>query len=339
MRPHGRDRNSEAWRRRLAVSCRLAALTTALIAHPALAAPFAYVAGRAGIVTVIDTAINEVVSQIETGFVSSVAVAAGGKRIYVAGANKISTLGGVTNTVMATVTVDQFLGIDRIAIGPDGKHAYIATSFPDASGPPAPNNLVVLIFDTATQTVTGRIDQSHSGSAGGMAVSQDGKHLYVGCEGKLFDIDPNTKTVTATVPLSNAAATGVAVASDQKRLYVSSLDKIFIIGTGNDALETTIPLPGANASGIAVGPDGRHAYVIGFNGVSVLDTASNGIVTVPLPNAGLTGIAITPDGKRAYIAANFSGRVSVLDTTTNIIIETFTFPTPNSVALMPAAVD
>jgi len=84
-----------------------------LMARPAEAAPFAYVANQAdGTVSVIDTATtpNTVVATVTVGLVPfGVAVTPDGKRVYVANSssNTVSVIDTTTtpNTVVATVTV------------------------------------------------------------------------------------------------------------------------------------------------------------------------------------------------------------------------------------------
>jgi YVTN family beta-propeller protein len=319
------------------VLCALSVLGAPLCARPAQAAPFAYVANDDSSVFVIDTAINEVVAKVPTAEPPrSLAVSTDGKRVYVIGVRSISVLGTSTNTVVATVMVDtvEHVNLDRVAVAPDGKRAYVTGSFFDSSGPPRPANLVILVFDTVTKTVLARKKVDHVGKARGIAVSRDGKHVYVGCDecaGKLFVLDTDSNNVaTINIP-PDVGVSGIATAPDGKRVYVSD-GKLLVLDTATHEIRTITPT-GFLGKIVAITPDGKHAYFFGSSSVSVLDIARNTAATTPLPNGGLSGMAITPDGKHAYATGN--GRVWVIDTTTNTVVDTLTWPNPTDVATMP----
>ena len=93
--------------RGFAALCAMLAMGLGLMASPADAAPFAYVANSgANTVSVIDTATNTVLVTIPVGqFPSGVAVTPDGKRAYVANqnTNNVSVIDAATNTVAATV--------------------------------------------------------------------------------------------------------------------------------------------------------------------------------------------------------------------------------------------
>jgi YVTN family beta-propeller protein len=344
MQSNRRKRSSAAWRGGFTVLCALSALGAALSARPAQAAPFAYVSTDSGI-SVIDTAINEVVAQVRTNG-GSLAVTTDGKRVYAAGVNTISVIGTVTNTVVATINEPGITCCGPVAVAPDGKHAYVAASRPNALDIPA--DLVVLVLDTATETVVARITVDHAGEPGGIAVTRDGKHVYVGCVGKVVVLDTASSTVVATVSLPTPPpplVSGLAITPDGKHAYVTdkSNNKVLVLDTATNTVVATVSFqfPVDSPSGVAITPDGKHAYVAAFGSMSVLDTASNTIVArVSLPTGlsnGGTGVAITPDGKHAYVTGGRSDRVSVLDTATNTVVDTLTLSSPGDVAIMPSA--
>jgi YVTN family beta-propeller protein len=120
-----------------------------LMASPAAAAPFAYVAnynsGGSGTVSVIDTATNMVVATVPVGSTPiAVAVTPDGKHAYVVNQGSspgVSVIDTASNTVVATISAGS--GPTGVAVTPDGKHAYVANT--------GSNN--VLVINTATNTV------------------------------------------------------------------------------------------------------------------------------------------------------------------------------------------
>ena len=116
----------------------------------------------------------------------------------------------------------------------------------------------VSVIDTATTppSVVATIPGPQSFLTGAVAVTPDGKHVYVtiGADSTVSVIATATNTVVATVPVAG--------------------------GSGR----------------VAVTPDGKHAYVTnnGSNNVSVIDTATNTVMnTVPV-GGGPSGVGIVP---------------------------------------------
>jgi YVTN family beta-propeller protein len=336
MRFNRRKRNFVTFK----VVCAFWALAVAVWnARPAEASPFAYVTDETGVVSVIDTAINEVVAAIPTEVrfaPSAAAVAADGKRVYVTlnathpdtGA-KILVLGAVNNTVVATVVVgSRFQRLRRVAVAADGKRAYVVGSVANA------NNFVVLVLDIATEEIVAQIEEQLSGGAcGGIAITRDDKRLYVACSGKVFVFDTTRNAFIATVPLLNDGnLSGVAITPDQKHVYVTGDSKAWVLETARNTVEATVSL-NTTLSGVAITPDGKRAYVIGISGtISVLDTTDNRVIATISARGRLSGIAITPDGKRAYVSG---GSIWVIDTATNTVVDTLTVTNANDVAMMP----
>src|ERR1700730_16017656 len=151
--------------------CAVLAMGLGLMARPAVAAPFAYVAnGGDGTVSVIDTATNTVVGiPIPVGKEPfGVAVTPDGKHAYVAnrGSNNVSVIDTATNKVVATVVVGNVPF--NVTVTPDGKHAYVTNE----------GSKHVSVIDTSTNTVVGT-PILVGNSPIRVAVTPDGKHAYV----------------------------------------------------------------------------------------------------------------------------------------------------------------
>ena len=235
-----------------------------------------------------------------------------------------------TDSKLTTITVMQLVGI--------GPYAYIANS--------GDNN--VSVIDTATNKVTAMIPVGDDPR--GVAVTQDGKKVYVTNYYNISVIDATKNKVTATIPVGNSPS-GVAVSPDGKRVYMphsdmgnSSNNTILIIDTATNEVTATIPV-GNYPHGVAISPDGSKAYVANsgsypsYEGtVSVIDTEINTVIaTIPVGNYP-HGVAISPDGKRVYVACNEGSNngIFVIDAVKNKV--TATIPvgdSPSGFAVTP----
>jgi YVTN family beta-propeller protein len=122
--------------------------------------------------------------------------------------------------------------------------------------------------------------------------------------------------------------------------YISNLsgNSVTVIDGTTVLTPPTTPIGvGAQPFGVAVNPTGTRAYVANSNmfdtgapSVSVIDTAS--LTEVTRITVGIdgqpTGVAVNEDGSRVYVANN-NGKVAVIDTATNTVINTLT-PPPNT---------
>ena len=127
-----------------------------LIARPAEAAPFAYVAnGGSNTVSVIDTATKTVVATVGVGSgPDGIAVTPDGTQVYVAnsGSNNVSVIHRPGNTVVKAIPVGTTpVGV---AVTPDGTHVYVANNNSDTISVIArPGNTVVATIPVGTGPV------------------------------------------------------------------------------------------------------------------------------------------------------------------------------------------
>jgi YVTN family beta-propeller protein len=145
------------------------AMGLGMMARPAEAAPFAYVANSGSdIVSAIDTASNTVVATVTVGNGPyGVAVTPDGKRGYVVNffSNTVSVFATATNKVVATIAFAVGSNPTGVAVTPDGKHAYVPNSNPSGT---------VSVIDTASNNVVATVPV---GSVlVGIAFTLDGEH-------------------------------------------------------------------------------------------------------------------------------------------------------------------
>ena len=178
----------------------------------------------------------------------------------------------------------------------------------------------VSVIDTATNKVTATVKVGYLPY--GVAVSSDGKKVYVTDDGGVSVIDTTTNTVTATVPVGSKP-TGIAVNPNGNKVYVTNYGDgtVSVIDTATNTV-TDIITVGNGPFGVAVNPAGTKVYVANFlsNTVSVIDTTKNKVTATVNIGYGSYGIAVTPDGKKVYVTMSYA--VLVIDAATNTATDT-----------------
>ncbi|WP_454786384.1 Ig-like domain-containing protein [Mycobacterium antarcticum] len=265
-------------------------------------------------VSVIDTTTITVTNTIAVGgSPNAVAASPDGQRVYVANrtSGSVSVINTTTDTVTHTIPVGTLPA--AVVVSPDGMQLYVANSYS-----PFANSLseTVLVIDTATNTVTGSVSV---GSPGGLAVSPDGKLLYV----TNFDddtvsvIDTRTSTILDTITVGTFP-TELAVSPDGGRLYVINQlgYTVSVIDTTTATVTVTIPV-GSTRVAVAVSPDGSLLYVTSFDDdtVSVIDTATNSVIRVIPVGSRPAAVAVNADGTQVFVANQSSNTVSVISLT------------------------
>ena len=185
----------------------------------------------------------------------------------------------------------------------------------------------VAVIDTVTNTVVATIPVGDGPF--GVAITPDGTRAYVANFG-------GTVSVIDTV-LVGLPALAVAITPDGSRLYVANDETITVIDTATGMVVSTIPPRGGfSPFGVIFTPDGTRAYVEDQSEfLNIIDTASTTLVAHILQSIFHDALTITPDGTRLYVSTPISTIVSVLDTSTNAVINTIplgNFNTPTDSA-------
>jgi DNA-binding beta-propeller fold protein YncE len=161
-----------------------------------------------------------------------------------------------------------------------------------------------------------------AGTAIGVAVSLDGKSVYVanGHDGTVSQYDVGTTgALTPKTPATVFAGIGpsaVAVSPDGKSVYVTSSDDTAVlqydVGVGGALTLATTGTSGSLSFGIVVRPDGKSVYVANNLDVSQFDVGAGGALTPKTPasvaaGAFPFGVAVSPDGKSVYVTNSCGG--------------------------------
>jgi YVTN family beta-propeller protein len=181
----------------------------------------------------------------------------------------------------------------------------------------------VSVIDTAAGTVVATIPVAQGPH--GMAVSQDGRTVYVTGDGSssLSIIDTATDRVAKTVEVGKAP-NGVALTPDGKLLLVAvyAEDRVAFLDTATQAVVASVAVPKPHT--VSLTPDGKLAYVTtqepGHFALTVVDLAAHSVArSVPLektPRDAEFGY----DGKAFYFTLAGVPAVQVLDPASDKII-------------------
>jgi YVTN family beta-propeller protein len=210
--------------------------------------------------------------------------------------------------------------------GDDSYFVYISNEY-DAT---------ISVIDTATDEVIRTI--AIAGRPGevrprGMAVSPDGRLIYVSVSDFLPLLETPEDKITVIDVLSNAVVLEIAAGGNPERVAISpdgtqvwaALEAIaqgggFDTRTG-ERLATF--RTGVEPEGVAVSPDGRWVYITAetTHSVSVIDrenlTAAGHFVVGNRPRE----VIFSPDGTRAYVSAEIGGAISVVDVGQHAVVD------------------
>jgi YVTN family beta-propeller protein len=181
----------------------------------------------------------------------------------------------------------------------------------------------VSVIDTAGGKVVATVPVA--AGPHGMAITQDGRTVYVSGDGSssVDVIDTATDKVVKTINVGKAP-NGVALTPDDRLLLVTVYgeNRIAFIDTSTQTVVATMAV--AKPHTVAISPDGKFAYVTvqepGHFGLALIDLATRSIVrTLPLdktPRDGEFGY----DGKLFYFTQAGVSSVQVLDPLSDKIV-------------------
>ncbi len=159
----------------------------------------------------------------------------------------------------------------------------------------------------------------------GMAITQDGRTVYVSGDGSssLDVIDTATDTVVKTINVGKAP-NGVALTPDNRLLLVAVYDenRIAFVDTSTQTVVATMAVPKPHT--VAISPDGKLAYVTvqepGHFGLALVDLATRRVVrTLALDKTPRDG-EFDYDGKVFYFTQAGVSSVQVLDPASDKIV-------------------
>jgi YVTN family beta-propeller protein len=271
-----------------------------------------YVANReAGVVTVVDTAVNKVTATIpiKVGPPQFIAFSPDGRRAYVSVWDEAKTIAAVsvldttTNEVVQTIPVQTrpFLA----AVSPDGKWLYV----------PNHDNDSVSVIDTKTNKLATHF--SVPPNPHWVVFTRDGKKVYTANHDSnlVSVIDPSTNKILTKIPTPTSPHS-MAIHPNKPLLIVACFDAnaAAVIDTNTDKVIKTIPV-GRNPQFATWSADGRFAYVVNNddNTVSVIDAKTFTVTAKVFTGASPTSMAIVANGATGYITNLQDGTLTQLN--------------------------
>jgi uncharacterized repeat protein (TIGR01451 family) len=221
-------------------------------------------------IAVIDTATNQVISNVVVTGPVRAEVSPDSGRLYVTTSNdSVAVIDTLTLGIVTTVPVGS--SPNGLAVAPNGTRVYVANRNADS----------VSVIDTSSNTVVATV--SVGAFPVEVALSPNGKRLYVT---NFFDntvsvVDPASNTVVATVDVGSGPQ-GLAVTPDGSKVYVANFneDDVSVIDTASNSVVAT-PIVSGSPNGVVASPDGNAVYVTAYNGsaVRIIDSSTNTVVT------------------------------------------------------------
>jgi RHS repeat-associated protein len=265
-------------------------VTAPNVVVPSPAGDLVFVAGHTG-VTFVDARIQEVIDVLDTiANPQGLAVSPDGATLYVVGSRPSAfyILDVRTRQIHFTLNLTG-VGVG-VALSPDGRLAHVAQQATDE----------VAVISTETRAVVATIPLGAQPTSGAMALSREGRTLFVGTGAGVAVIDATTNTLRTTVPLDHAGF-GLALTPAGRLFVPSRTPTVTLVETSTLQVAGTVTLPVRSADGITVSPDGQRVFAtavetVGFQQfqsfVFVLEAATGAVLEqFPLPDGFAGGVA------------------------------------------------
>ena len=168
-----------------------------------------------------------------------------------------------------------------------------------------------------------------------MALSPDGRFLYVVCEGsdEVRVVDAKSGQLIGTVPVGRTPR-GIALSRDGRQMFVTNAwqDTVSVIDTSSLKVVQTLPT-GYEPTGVVVEHAGQTLYVANrlSGDISVIDLKTGLETKRLLAGRGASYLAISPDGRWIYCTHIYpnpgtfrsqpQSEITVIDTARQVVIE------------------
>jgi YVTN family beta-propeller protein len=189
-------------------------------------------------------------------------------------------------------TVPTGKGPQDVCITPAGTTAYITNGLDDS----------LTVLDLHTLKATGTLAPANLKRPAGVAVTPDGKKLYVSARGaKLVLVLSPAGQVLKEIPVTDP--TNVAVAPSGGRAYVAndSAQSVLVLDTVADDVVASIKT-GRQRRGIALTPDGKSIVItsVSQDVMHLVSAATNEVEATIGAGRSLQSATVTPDGRLAF---------------------------------------
>ena len=303
-----------------------------------------YVTNRANnTASVIDTATNTVVATVAVGSQpTAVRVTPDGSAAYVvSNPDRLTVIDTRTNTVVSTLSIDSPAesGDHSIALSADGSRMLLTdatdgrvraltlthvNSAPEASwtaGAPRASDGAVVVTLVDPRDPDGDPVTFTNAAPGSGSVTSDGS---------TFTYTPTVAARDLALQTPGEDADHFTIALADGHTVTNIVVNVSVSPTQvPDVLEvdsTSIPAGGSPTGAVLVGD---RLYVVSEDGfVQVVDRDTNTVVGAPIAvDWASSNIAAAPAIDRVYVNSPYTGTISVIDTTTDTVVDTIWLPT------------
>ena len=176
-----------------------------------------------------------------------------------------------------------------------------------------------------------------------MALSPDGKEIYVACEASHTVIVVNVRTLKKVAEINAGHhPTDVTFSPDGRKAYVSNRldDTVSVIDVPSHKVAATISV-GDEPHGVLTDASGKHLYVLNTStdSISIFDTATLKEIKRLTASRSPWSLSRSPDGSEIYVTNNLSrfvemrtpsmSEVTVIDTSQTTIKDRIVIPAAN----------
>jgi predicted alpha-1,2-mannosidase len=187
-------------------------------------------------------------------------------------------------------------GLRQGVLAPDGSRLYVL----DDDGLQA--------IDTVSQTV--RASVKLDGDLSGIAISPDGRTLWISQHGKNDVVPVDVRSLRAGTPVALPSPGRLAIAPDGSTAYVLSSDLGTVTPVDLSTRRARTPIAvGVSPSALAIAPDGKTLYVTqrAMGDVLAMDLRAGAVSATIHTGISPSSIAVAPDGTLAYVT-NWAAR-------------------------------
>ncbi|HBB44256.1 MAG: 40-residue YVTN family beta-propeller repeat protein [Parcubacteria group bacterium GW2011_GWA1_44_13] len=238
--------------------------------------------------------------------------------------NEVVVIDPITDSVIKRIPTSPGIFLAHIAFTTDNKYAYVTAQMEG----------VIYKINASTYTIEKKINTGIDSEPHGIRMSPDGSSAYIAFfKSKGFGIlDLKTDTVTVTSLPGTAVQTGVTPDGEYVVVSIFDTKQLAIYNTKTKKMDY-LELP-ADAKGpiqMYPTPDSRFMYLADqgyYFGTPVgtqvykIDIAAQKIVKEIKVGQGPHGVVVSKDGAFVYVTNILSGKVSVIDTSTDQEIST-----------------